>query len=396
MLETLGIVAPSPPPATEQPLADAGASSSSPAPAPPPVRADRPKPAPKPKAPPKPPGHWADVAGSLGLDVPPQQPKPPQSSPPPPRAAHAATETVGPSAVEPEETLDRLFSEKPRDLDVFSLSETGTTRYSERTARDRIDEDDETPRPSGKAPESDLIGDEPSPTRSSREAEREGRQPRADRDEGRGRGRRRGRGRGRGGRDREGARDAGRGESYRSDVSRGDVGREDVDSDEALRRPASYSPPEYEEEIEIDEDLAPPSPVNIDDEEPDELGYQDQSRRPAAADREREEGPRRRRGRRGGRGRDREDRGQPRSARSRPEVDDLRKPDFDEPLPSAAESDLRDELDDDDDEHTPGQPAHKKIPTWQEAVNVLIDANMASRASSPDRGHRGRGGRGRR
>jgi hypothetical protein len=45
-----------------------------------------------------------------------------------------------------------------------------------------------------------------------------------------------------------------------------------------------------------------------------------------------------------------------------------------------------------------GHTGHKKIPTWQDAVGILIDANMTSRANSPDRGgHRGRrgGGRGR-
>jgi ribonuclease E len=41
-------------------------------------------------------------------------------------------------------------------------------------------------------------------------------------------------------------------------------------------------------------------------------------------------------------------------------------------------------------------PTHKKIPTWEEAVNILIETNMAARAASPDR-DRGRGrGRGRR
>jgi hypothetical protein len=51
---------------------------------------------------------------------------------------------------------------------------------------------------------------------------------------------------------------------------------------------------------------------------------------------------------------------------------------------------------DDDDSGDGGSPTHKRIPTWEEAVNMLIDANMASRANSPDRGDRGRGrGRGR-
>jgi hypothetical protein len=51
---------------------------------------------------------------------------------------------------------------------------------------------------------------------------------------------------------------------------------------------------------------------------------------------------------------------------------------------------------DDDDSADGGSPSHKKIPTWEEAVNLLIDTNMAARANSPDRGDRGRGrGRGR-
>jgi ribonuclease E len=43
-----------------------------------------------------------------------------------------------------------------------------------------------------------------------------------------------------------------------------------------------------------------------------------------------------------------------------------------------------------------GVPAHKKIPTWEDAVRILIDANMAARAQQPDRGRgygRGRSGR---
>jgi ribonuclease E len=43
-----------------------------------------------------------------------------------------------------------------------------------------------------------------------------------------------------------------------------------------------------------------------------------------------------------------------------------------------------------------GHPVHKKIPTWQEAVGILVEANMAARANSPQRGHHGRRGRGRR
>jgi hypothetical protein len=58
------------------------------------------------------------------------------------------------------------------------------------------------------------------------------------------------------------------------------------------------------------------------------------------------------------------------------------------------DDELRGELDAAEESHG-GVPTHKKIPTWDEAVGILIDANMAARANSPDR-DRGRGrGRGR-
>jgi hypothetical protein len=39
-------------------------------------------------------------------------------------------------------------------------------------------------------------------------------------------------------------------------------------------------------------------------------------------------------------------------------------------------------------------PTHKKIPTWDEAVNILIEANMSNRGPERDRGYgRGRGRR---
>jgi hypothetical protein len=59
------------------------------------------------------------------------------------------------------------------------------------------------------------------------------------------------------------------------------------------------------------------------------------------------------------------------------------------------DEELRSELDMAEESHG-GVPTHKKIPTWDEAVGILIDANMATRANSPDC-DRGRGrGRGRR
>jgi hypothetical protein len=53
--------------------------------------------------------------------------------------------------------------------------------------------------------------------------------------------------------------------------------------------------------------------------------------------------------------------------------------------------------DEHDDEQGGNVPTHKKIPTWEEAVNILIDANMATRTNSDRDRDRGRGrGRGRR
>jgi hypothetical protein len=49
---------------------------------------------------------------------------------------------------------------------------------------------------------------------------------------------------------------------------------------------------------------------------------------------------------------------------------------------------------DDDDLIEPGE--HKGIPTWHEAIGVVVGANLDARARSPQqRGGRGRGGRGR-
>jgi hypothetical protein len=94
-----------------------------------------------------------------------------------------------------------------------------------------------------------------------------------------------------------------------------------------------------------------------------------------------------------------------------------RKPDAEEngaePLDDAAASDNTeyDADDDDDDDDVSyagskksgrGRPVHQNLPTWQEAVGMIVDANLESRAKSPSkpsspRGRgRGRGGRGRR
>jgi len=66
--------------------------------------------------------------------------------------------------------------------------------------------------------------------------------------------------------------------------------------------------------------------------------------------------------------------------------------------PSSAVVEDELEMDDEMDQDVEaGHTGHKKIPTWQDAVAILIDANMTARTNNPDRGQRGRrgGGRGR-
>lgn len=66
-------------------------------------------------------------------------------------------------------------------------------------------------------------------------------------------------------------------------------------------------------------------------------------------------------------------------------------------VPPARASGEADDLDDlGGEEGEAGVPTHRKIPTWQEAVGILIEANMAVRTNNPERDRdRGRGGRGR-
>jgi hypothetical protein len=173
--------------------------------------------------------------------------------------------------------------------------------------------------------------------------------------------------------------------------------------------------------LEADFDLDRDEELDLEgerDEEFTERPRRDESQdRPPAGERTERGGRRRRRGRRGS-GRDREQPAQQREA-------DYGQPEFDEEgpaldrAPAAARSGRRDEprspaggglsdIEDPDDlvdheaegeEHASGAPTHKRIPTWDEAVGLLIEANMAARANSPEResyrGGRGRGGRGR-
>lgn len=74
----------------------------------------------------------------------------------------------------------------------------------------------------------------------------------------------------------------------------------------------------------------------------------------------------------------------PSAARGRPQRDSRRAPTEDDEVDEM----LQAELDEDGGEGV----AHKKIPTWQETVGVLIDGNMSMRSERPET----RGGRGRR
>jgi hypothetical protein len=75
------------------------------------------------------------------------------------------------------------------------------------------------------------------------------------------------------------------------------------------------------------------------------------------------------------------------------DADDRHEDDHDEDL----HADDHHEDDEDDDDLLTLGVKHSKIPTWDEAVGVVISANMESRAKNPGNGPRGRGrGRGRR
>jgi hypothetical protein len=211
----------------------------------------------------------------------------------------------------------------------------------------------------------------------------------------------------------------GRGRGGRRDEQRRDEGRA-----EAAPRSSEYSPPR-ERATE-----APPPPSDDVEDVFDELPDLDEEEvdlprpatppaegRSAAQERDERGGRRRRRRGRGGRS---ERRGEPRegqrSDRREPrpppadaldldaEVDDLRDDEelIGEPPAGVARPRSVGAADDDTDleedvaeGRESGQPVHKKIPTWEDAVGVLIDANMAARANNPDRprGRRGRGGR---
>ncbi|MCL4202515.1 MAG: hypothetical protein KJ000_08460 [Pirellulaceae bacterium] len=186
----------------------------------------------------------------------------------------------------------------------------------------------------------------------------------------------------------------------------------EADSDEE-RRPAIPAGFEEREAFsEIDDDLDEGIDSSL-DEEDDEAGDDAEEAlgsaaesQPAEAEGEGDEPRRRRRRRRRRRKPGKSDSAD--AATAEPDADSQQD---DAPREAAAsEHDLEDELHDDVDDHDDGHHddedddelltlgvKHRKIPTWDEAVQVVISANMESRAKNPGNGPRGRGrGRGRR
>lgn len=351
------------------------------------------KSAPPPASPPK--GNWQDLAASLGVDVPPPPPKPTVAAKPVEAKQVAATAPERP----PRPAREDREPERRRSRD----QEPGRSSH-------RRHQPDHPPRPaspqlgpsSGEAVEyvhaehvdAELVGaefvddidlledlDEPLAARDATAEPQEDAARGRDDDQPGGRRRRRRR---RGGRHLRKEAEAARSETPRDQASDFlEVEREETD--EAIA--------DFLDDIE-----ATPA-VDMDEAEGTE---------------QREPGEQRRRGRRRGRGRGRRrdtprDDVQASAERTSAEDDDM----LDELASIGAPRHDRDEIADDDladvqaDDDANGdgesddaemRPSHRAIPSWQEAVGMIVAGNMESRAKNPHAGSqrpRGRGGRGR-
>jgi hypothetical protein len=339
----------------------------------------------------------------------------------PPRTPDRPARLPEPRAIEPRaeapgrSSLDDMFGPKEADLDVFNLDSP------ENAPRPRDVGDRGPVLEYEAAEESDLSLDRELDQAHGGEAAESQRGPADEEDGQRRRRRRRGRGRRGRGADREPA---------QSEQTRPPLGQPDLDFDPDLDRDLDL---ELDAELLGDEDssFGRAAPASVPE------GRGSEARRPEGRGAERgERGPRgergretargergparqheadrdrepqrdqeggRHRGRRGrGRGRDGEERIEGRtSAAGASQEGESRYGQRRAPQPPPArhddetdDLDLHLEHDEGDEETGAGAPTHKKIPTWDEAVGLLIDANMASRANSPER-DRGRGGRGR-
>jgi hypothetical protein len=297
----------------------------------------------------------------------------------PPREEQRREERPPVAEPGPRSKLDEMFGPKEPDVDVFGLG----IEAESRSVRDDEESGPVLEYDQQASSGSDLPLEETSRREPEYRSEEEG-----ERGQRRGRRRRRGRGRRGGGESREGGESRDTTRAHESDI---EPAGEDADFDYGR-----------EEEFDLDAELRT-------DRTSDQERAVGQSRQREGSDRyppgghaPRERGRRDERGRR--RGGEAEREAPPRRRDYGPERPPSRQPYPAERAASQQPStDADQELDDElsgeldvGDESQGGVPTHKKIPTWDEAVGILIDANMATRANSPDR-DRGRGrGRGRR
>jgi hypothetical protein len=157
------------------------------------------------------------------------------------------------------------------------------------------------------------------------------------------------------------------------EAARGEVGEE--------RQPRRQEPDEFEE------DRAAPREAEeegAEEEEGEVEAIGEEGERPAR---------RRRRRRRGGRARDAEE---PVASRADANGESLQAEEDEEEELEAAHAGGREDEDEGDESV---RDSHKNIPTWSEAISVMVETNLQSRKTSPSRPsgarERGRGGRGR-
>lgn len=405
LLETLGIPVPQPPsppaPPTETPQSTGAGPDPAPAaaapPAPPPSR--KAKPAAKPSGPSaaRSPSYWSRIAGVLGLEVPPQEKglnQPSVDEPAPTPAPPVAATPPAPPA-RPVSEPTRMFERRAREERARPAVPSPPVSRGEEGAASRIPSQEggarraELPRRPAERPSlREPVTKEELPRRRPAEAaelppleedvevgeeavlEEEAVRGEEPPREGRSRRRRRRRGRRGPG--------AGREEAGRPGLRREEAARS---RDEDDIEPAGEAADFEEDQEEACETAWELDEGSITEERAaDAEGGQER-----AGEEERRRSRRRRRRKRGGE-RPAEERaaaGEPRPSREAARAEEGADVD-DEHAEAAGE----------EDEQAAGVPAHKKIPTWEDAVRILIDANMAARASQRDRGYgRGRSGR---
>lgn len=401
LLETLGIPVPqpSPPPASPPaPAAPGEPTAAGPTPLPP----RKTRPAAKPAGPPasRSPSYWSRIAGALGLEVP-AEPEPAPPSPPPspaeaigpPPPAVSATPPVPPAR--PANEPPRMFPPRVREAVERAGSAAVRGEPAGRLQRGEEGRRPAEPRRTSERPPLEPVSKEELPRRRpgeedyglpflEEELEEEeatggeeaagGQEPLR---EGRGRRRRRRRGR-------RGPGESGPAAPRPRDEDDIEPAGEEADFDEELEREAGQ-PQAWEpvEELRSERPLATRATTGGE----------------SAGTGERRRRRRRRRGRDGGSGGEGLEGTAGRDTTREERRGESWEPVSVSPEPSRGSSEERAEaVEAEEEDQAVEVPAHKKIPTWEDAVRILIDANMAARASQPDRGRdrgygRGRSGR---